>query len=78
VDPDPDSVTLRILIRIENLDLDPGQENLEISAEIFSYLKKSVPLKRYTIALTTCEHIFDEKHRYFLFDLNSNFDYKKI
>jgi hypothetical protein len=56
VDPDPDSVTLWIRIRIGNPDLDPGARKLRHFSGKMLFLfifKKVLPLKRYKIALTT-------------------------
>jgi hypothetical protein len=53
---DPDSVTLWIRIHIGNPDPDPGARKLRNFSgknALFSYLKKTYPLKRYKIAPTT-------------------------
>jgi hypothetical protein len=81
---DPGSVTLRIRIRIRNPDPDPWARKLRNFSGKMHFLViflTNLPLKRYKIALTTVlfeEKKFDEKHRFFLFDLTQILISKKF
>jgi hypothetical protein len=82
VDPDPDSVTLWIRIRIGNLDPGSGSRGKKIKKfqgknALFNYFFLILPLKRYKIALTTFgKNLMNNTG---IFDLiDANFDFQKI